>query len=159
MGVQGAGCQGNPLWIERKKLYPSPWFPEKRDGLEVKICHQWPMSSSIMPMEWNLPESPKEGCWESFQDREPESSTCHHARPWVPREQKPPFFLDLALCICSCGWWFVSFNSLCNKPMIQWLSRFSWALWPVLENSSNPRRESWELLVWSEAQVTDWLFK
>lgn len=38
------------------------------------------------------------------------------------------FVWDLPLCISSSGCWFISFNILCNKPVIQWVNWFPEAL-------------------------------
>ena len=97
--ADGGWLQGNQPWIEGCNLQSHPVI-SLREGAGVWLNHQWPMTWSIVSMEWSL-QKPKRTESASFQAGGRKMPMCRQAGPQAGGEA--PLFgtLQLLLCVSS----------------------------------------------------------
>lgn len=93
---------------------PIPPLPGRREGrARGGIKNQWPVSDSILPLEWSLlnPEDRLQRAWRLESQG---ASMCHPAGPKL-LEDTGSFVWDLALRVSSCGCDLYSLISFATK--------------------------------------------
>ena len=146
----GTSCQENQPWRGDWRFQSLPWFLGRREALEVDsvTSSQW-CNQSCLSNEAPR-KTQKEEPWRASRMEEENTFLC--ARPQTPRGQSS-FIQELTLCIFPFDCWFLLFNILCNKLMINWVNGFPEFWEPFQQVNWTQQGDCWEPLIYSSPLV------